>query len=133
MQTQKIGNTHIIVEDVNGQLKLKICYLNVLIPRLQFGTMSRIIRIGYLLQNFKKAIVQNKDPWHSAPEGGWPCRAEIQWYGTTDAGLWDVWGNVRLWGLKSKIEQHTELLAMDANKDRSPTEISEMVLSENRN
>ena len=41
----------------------------------------------------------------------------------------DVWGNVILWGLKCEIERYAELSAMDANKDKSPTKTSEMVLS----
>ena len=60
-QTQKCGNTRIIVENVNGELKLQIRHLNVLIPYLQFGIISKVAWIGYLLQNFKKAVIQDRD------------------------------------------------------------------------
>ena len=62
------------------------------------------------------------------PEGGRPCRAEIRWCGATDAGLRDVRDNVRLWGLECEIKHHTELSRMAEHRDKSPTEISGMVL-----
>ena len=129
-QTQKVGNTRIVVENVNGEMKLQIRYLNVLIPTLQFGTISQIVRIGYLLQNFKKSIIQNRDPLEFVEEEGRPCRAEVRWYGATDAGLRDVRGNVRLWGLQCEIERHAELTAMAEHANKSAIEISEMVLAE---
>jgi len=129
-QTQKIGNIRIIVENVNGETKQQIRYLNVLIPTLQFGIVSKIVRIGYLMQNFKRAIIQNDDPGSKPPANGCPCRAEIRWYGGTDAGLKDVRNNVRLWGLKSEIERHRTLRAMEEHKHKSATEISELILGE---
>ncbi|KAL7534641.1 hypothetical protein ACHAXR_006013 [Thalassiosira sp. AJA248-18] len=130
-QTQKVGNTRIIVENVNGELKLGIHYLNVLIPCTQFGIISKVVRIGYLLQNFKKAIIQKRNPDETAPQRSRPCRAEIRWYGATDDGLVDVRGNVRLWGMKSEIELHNKLSQMEEHKTKTPTEISEMVLAKN--
>ena len=129
-QTQKIGNTRIIVENVNGELKLQIRYLNVLIPCLQFGIISKIVRVGYLLQNFKKAIIQNNNPGVSLPEGGRPCRGEIRWYGATDAGLRDVRDNVWLWSLTCEIDRHAKLSEKEENQNKSPIEISKMVLNE---
>lgn len=67
-QTQKIGNTRIFVECVNGSFKLQIRYLNVLVPTLQFGILSKIVRIGYLLQNFKKALIHERG--EVQPNGG---------------------------------------------------------------
>jgi len=130
-QTQKVGNTRIIVENVNGGLKLQIRYLNALIPTLQFGLVSKIVRIGYLIQNFKKAIVQDIGAGDSTDsDGGKPCRAEVRWYGATCAGLRDVRDSVHLWGLKCEIARHAELWAMEEHKDKSAIEISEMVLDE---
>ena len=129
-QTQKIGNTRIIVENVNGEMKEGIRYLNVLIPTLQFGIISKIVRIGYLMQNFKKAIIQNKDPHEADPTGGRPCRAEIRWYGATDTGLRDVRDNIRLWGLQCEIERFDELVAMEEHKNKSAIEIADLILDE---
>ena len=93
-QTQKVGNNRIIVENVNGELKLHIRKLNFFIPTLQFGMISKIVRMGYLFQNFKCAIIQNRDPNDGkATVGIHPCRCEIQMYGATDAGLRDVRDN----------------------------------------
>lgn len=111
-QTQKIGNTRIIIENVNGELKLQIRYLNVLVPTLQFGIVSKLVRIGFLIQNFKKAIIQNRDPGEVAGHDR-PCRAEIRWYGAFDVGLRDVRPLVKMWGLKCEIKRHAELSAMD--------------------
>lgn len=130
-QTQKLGNTRIVVENVNGELKLQIRYLNVLIPCLQLGIVSKIVRVGYLLQNFKKAIIQHRpdeDQDESGDGAGRPCRAEVRWYGASDAGLRDVRDNIRLWGLESEIKRHAELT--EQHRTKSPTEISDMVLDE---
>ena len=67
------------------------------------------------------------------PANGRPCRAEIRWYGGTDAGLKDVRNNVRLWGLKSEIERHRTLWSMEEHKHKSATEISELILGERLN
>ena len=76
-QTQKNANLRIIVENVNGELKLQFWCLNVLIPVVQFPIISKIVRIGYLLQNFKKALIQNVDQLLKSTGVNWPCRTEI--------------------------------------------------------
>ena len=140
-QTQKIGNTRIIVENVNGDCKLQIRHLNVLIPCHQFGVISKIVRIGYLLQNFKCAVIQNRVPVlpgsnvddadvDGVSDDGRPCRGEIRWYGATDNGLRDVRDNICLWGMNCEIKRHQELSGKEENKNKSPIEISEMILNE---
>ena len=99
---------------------------------------AQIVRIGYLLQNFKCAIIQNREP--DAPGGkvmddpdvddGRPCRVEIRWYGATYTGLRYVRDNVNLWGLNCEIKRHKELSDENENKNKSPVEIIEMVLNE---
>lgn len=127
-QTQKIGNTRIIVENVNGELKLQIRYLNVLIPCTQFPIISKIVRIGFLLQNFKKAIIQNNTPGAKAQKRGRPCRAAVRWYGANDDGLVNVLDNVRLWGLQCEVDLHSKLSQMEEHKEKTPEQISEIVL-----
>uniref|UniRef100_A0A7S2PD48 DDE Tnp4 domain-containing protein n=1 Tax=Skeletonema marinoi TaxID=267567 RepID=A0A7S2PD48_9STRA len=131
-QTQKIGNTRIIIENVNGGVKSDVRYLNALIPCHQFGIISQLVRIGFLMQNFKKPLIQNNNPDSKLDERakGVPCRAEVRWYGATCAGLSDVRGSIYKWGLNCEIERHSELQKMEAHKDKSMVEISEMVLSE---
>lgn len=58
---QNSGNTRIIVENVNGGLKADFRYLNGLVPCSQFSCISKIVRIGYLMQNFKRPIVQRRN------------------------------------------------------------------------
>ena len=129
-QTQKIGNTRIVVENVNGEMKLQIRMLNVLIPCNQFSIISQIIRIGYLLQNFKKPIVQRigGKSKNKKSSKGRCCRGEVRWYGGKDDGLVDVRPNIRLWGMQSEINRHAELTELHPGK--SALEISEMVLAE---
>lgn len=117
-------------------MKLHLRYLNVLIPCQQFGIISKIVRIGHLLQNFKKAIIQRNNPDDVLGGEGRPCRAEIRWYGATDAGLRDIRSNVRHWGLECEIELHQALTMAEHEKKqlnpqykmKTPTEISEIVL-----
>jgi len=126
---QKIGNTRIIVENVNGEMKQQIRWLNnCLIPTLQFSIIFKIVFMGYLLQNFKKAVIQNHDASESTASSGHPCRTEICWYGATDADLRDVCSNVRLWSMRSKIACHAELSEMPEHDGKTATDISEMVL-----
>ena len=86
--------------------------------------------MGYLLQNFKKAIIQNCDPNEPTPPGGQPCRAEIQWYGVRDVGLRDVCSNVRLWGMQCEIDRQAELSKLPERSNKTPADISELVLDE---
>ena len=115
---------------MNGEVKLGIRYFNVLISCLQFSIISQVVEIAYLLQNFKKSIIQNRDVDKTAPDKGRPCRVEVRWYGATDSGLRDVRDNVRLWGMKSEIDLHAKLSSMDEHKNKTSVEISELVLSE---
>ena len=92
--------------------------------------MSKIARISYLLQNFRKAIVQNRDPSDANPDGGRPCRAEIRWYGATDEGLIDVRDDIRLWGLECEKQRMKELLEMNEYKNKTKIELADIILSE---
>lgn len=127
-QTQKLGNTRIIVENLNGELKGQVRYLNCLIPCLQFPIISKLVRAGYLLQNLKKPIIQNNNPRDTKLEDGCPCRAEVRYYGATAPGLVDIRGEIHLWGMDCEIKRHKQL--SDMHVDKSPIEISEMVLEE---
>ena len=82
------------------------------------------------MQNFKKAIIQNRDPHKAAPFGGRPCRAEIRWYSATDASLRNVCDNIRLWGLQCEIERFSELVAMEEHKNKLAIEIAYLILDE---
>ena len=103
-QTQKIGNTRILIKIVNCEIKLDLHYLNALIPCVHFDVISKLVRVGYLLQNFKKPIVQNTDLnaiFRKANEddesndeaisaSGRPSRDEVRWFGGTDNRLRDA-------------------------------------------
>ena len=82
------------------------------------------------MQNFKKAIIQNRDPHKAATLGGRPCRAEIRWYRATYTGLRDVRNNIRLWGLQCEIERFDELVAMEEHKNKLAIEIADLILDE---
>lgn len=121
-----------MIENLNGSVKLQVRYFNGSVKCLQFGSISKVVRIGYLMQNFKKAVIQNNNYAANGAGDRRPCRAAIRWYGRTDAGLRDVRGDVHLWGLDCEIELHKKLsaMAMDAHKDKTPIEISELVLAQ---
>jgi hypothetical protein len=120
-----------VIENLNGSVKSQIRYFHGPVQCVQFGSISKVVRIGFLMQNFKKAVIQNNNyATNGTANDKRPCRAAIRWYGRTDAGLRDVRGDVHLWGLKCEIELHNQLSAMDAHKDKSPIEISELVLAQ---
>jgi len=62
--------------------------------------------------------------------GGRPCRAEIRWYGATDAGLCNICDNIRLWGLQCEIEIFDEMVSMEEHKNKSAIEIADLILNE---
>jgi hypothetical protein len=129
--TQNKGNTRIVVENVNGSVKVQIRYLLGLARILQFGTISKVVRIGYLLQNFKRGMIQNNNyDTESSPVVGRPCRSEIRWYGAKDSGLRDVRDTPKLWGLQCEIDLHEQMSAMSEHKDKTPIQISEMILAQ---
>jgi hypothetical protein len=120
-----------VVENVNGGVKVQIRYLLGLARILQFGTISKVVRIGYLLQNFKLGMIQNNNyDTESSTGNGRPCRAEIRWYGASDAGLRDVRDQPHLWGLQCEIDLHEQMSALEEHKDKSPIEISELILAQ---
>lgn len=50
--TQKIANTRIIIEQVNGGAKMSGQYFNGVVPVLQLGLALLLLRICFLMQNF---------------------------------------------------------------------------------
>ena len=55
--------------------------------------------------------------------------AEIRWHGATDAGLVNTRPSIRLWGMRSEIKLHEELSAIEDYKNKTPTQISKVVLA----
>jgi hypothetical protein len=129
-RTQKVGNLRINVENVNGGVKSQIRFLHSSVQCLQFGSISKVVRIGYFMQNFKRAIIQNHNycVGESNTNVGRPCRAAVRWCGANDAGLRDVRGDIHLWGLKEEIRMHKELSAKAEHEHKDKIQISEMIL-----
>ena len=118
-QTQKVGNTRITIENVDGEMKDQIRFVRCLITCLQFLILLKVVKMGHLLQNFKCAIIQNRDPNEPTPARGRPCCGEIRWYGATDTGIRNVCSNVRLWGMQFEITLHAELSNMPEHSSKS--------------
>lgn len=114
--TEKVGNTRIPVEQLNGAVQ---------IPILQLGLASIIFQTTFLLQNFKYGFTQGR----SGSCEGQPCKAEIRWYGATEDGLFDAWSQPKWWAMQTELCQWKELQAK--HKNLSDTKISELVLCEN--
>jgi hypothetical protein len=124
--TQKVGNTRIVVEQVNGGTKMSCRYFNGTIPILQLGLAPKILRVCYLLQNFHPALIHGQS-MEGTEDNPRPCRAHIRWYGATDEGLADVRGVVNLWGSKREREHFADLVVQ--HPDIDTVEIGEMVLA----
>ena len=92
---------------------------------LQFGLVSPIFNIGYLMQNFRPSFISG----HEGPRLGRPCCEEVRFFGADDGGLMDVRGMPELWATNSQRRRHqklTEVLGFTYDA----TAISELVLSE---
>ena len=94
----------------------------------QYGITSKIVRIGYLLQNFKKPIVQHRGGESKKSSKGLCSRAEVRWYGGKHDSLVNLRVDVRLWGMQCEIDHHSDLST--AHLGQSALQISEMVLAE---
>lgn len=133
--TQKIGNTRIVIEQVNGGAKMQGRYFNGIIPILQIGLAPLLLRVCFLMQNFRPAFIQgcnDPDIDVSANERHLrPSRAEIRWYDGTDDGLVDVRAEVHLWGTNAEIQRFAELRKLNSNTGKTNTDIAELVLAEN--
>ena len=129
--TQKVGNSRIVVEQLNGQAKMSTRYFNGTIPILQLGLAPLILRVAIMLQNFKLAFIQGADSPDTCDHLR-PSRAEIRWYGGTDDGLIDIRDHPELWATETEKKRIQELKAEYecAGKRISDTEIAEIVLAE---
>jgi hypothetical protein len=94
VHTQNVGNTRILSEQNNWQMKMPIRCLNSVIPVLLLDLVSIIFRFAFLFQNFRVGFVIGNQK-----EGGEgrPSRAAVRWLGATDEGLIDVRGLHHLW------------------------------------
>jgi hypothetical protein len=128
-ETQKIGNTRIVIEQCNGGAKQQGSYFNGVIPLTQLGLAPSIMKVCFLMQNFKPAYIHGYD--HSRKvNGGRPCRGEVRWFGASDNGLIDVRGQVDKWGTQKEIQRFLELQNMEENKNKTTIHIGQMVLDE---
>ena len=128
--TQKVGKSRIVIEQCNGQMKEATNFFDSKIKIQQLGLADRIFRSSFLLQNFKLPFIQERDERDDRAKVGRPCKAEVQWYGSTDDGLVDVRPEVELWGIESEIVRWHELRNMDEHLELTNTDISEMVFEE---
>jgi len=137
--TQKIGNTRIVIEQVNGGAKMQGRYFNGVIPITQLALAPLLLRVCFLMQNFRPSFIQGRCKQgnngnasdNESETDSRPSRAEVCWYGGTDDGLEDVRGKVHLWGTKVEIRRFGELRKLHKNKDKSLEDIGKMVLQEN--
>jgi hypothetical protein len=88
---------------------------------------ERFAKLANLIRNQMGGDNSDDEP----SDIGHPCRGEIRWYGATDVGLRDYRPDVHTWGMKDEIALHKQLSSTREHKDKSPTEISEMVLAKN--
>ena len=88
-------------------------YFDKTISVNQLALADSIFRVGFLLQNFKVAFIQER------PEGcsnvGRPCVVEIHWYSGMDEGLVGVRPMVDLWGSDSEVKQFHALRLLPSN------------------
>ena len=125
VHTEKVGNTRIPIEQLNGTSKAASRYFRGPVPILQLGLASKLFCISYLMQNFKYGVTQGR----SGSCENCPCKAEIRWYGNTEDGLFDACPFPKLWATNTELRCWNDLRLKYSHA--SDTDISEMVLSEN--
>jgi hypothetical protein len=121
--TQKVGNTRIVIEQNNGQMKMSTRYFNSDIPVLQLDLVSIIFRVAFLFQNFRVGFIIGNQKGTGA---GRPPRAAVRWLGDSDDGLIDVRALPHLWATKSMLSKHKALT--NSFPGLSATQVSELLL-----
>jgi hypothetical protein len=134
---QKVGNTRIVVEQVNGNAKMTGGYFKNTIPLVQLDLAPILMRICFLMQNFHPALIHGQSMvGDDQMRKERPCRAEIRWYGATDDGLVDIRPHIEWWGTVTEKRRFSELLAEHSTTTCTPpdkeklTKIAEIVLAE---
>jgi hypothetical protein len=127
--TQKVGNTRIAIEQLNGAAKAACNYLDHNVPILQLGLAPLIVKVVYLMQNFRPGWVQGRRKTDDDKLLGRPCKAEVRWYGATEDGLFDARKFPWLWATQSELKRWKELRVERPLLD--DISISELVLQEN--
>ena len=121
----KIGNTRMVIEQVNEQGKTENRYFRGATPISQLTLISHIMRICFCMANFKVPYVHGR---REASTGRRPCRAANLYLGSS-AGAWtfDARPQIKLWGSRAMQAIHAELSRRFPAV--SATEVSEMVLN----
>jgi hypothetical protein len=126
-RTQKVGNTRIAVEQLNGGSKASCNFFNSNIKILQLGLAPIIVKVVFLMQNFRPGYVQGRRVRKDDQEGR-PCRGEVRWYDATEDGLFDARGDPKLWATLSELKRWNELRVEQPNV--TDETISDLVLAE---
>jgi hypothetical protein len=114
-QTQKVGNTRIAIEQLNGATKAAARWLNGEVPISMLGILSLFMRTKFLMQNCRPGFVQGRV---ETPEEGRPSRAEVRYYDATEDGLFDAREFPELWATVSELKRWVVLRA-DRLKSRN--------------
>ena len=133
--TQKIGNTRIVIEQVNGGAKLPTQFFDRKIKILQIGLADKIFRSSFLLTNFKLGFIQGRvapTDTNGKPvrQPARPCKAEIRYFGARDEGLVDAREHPEWWATTPELKRWQELRTSEENDELTDVEISEKVLQE---
>ena len=124
--TQKVGNSRIVIEQVNGQMKMQDRYFNGKVPILQTSIVSLLFKNGFMMTNFKVGFVIGN---HTGAARGRECRAAVRYTGKSDDGLIDVRGMPETWATKSEMKRFKK--AMEIFPSMPPADVGELVLSGN--
>ena len=131
--TQKVGNTRIVVEQSNGQMKMANRYFDGKVPITQTSVVSALFRNGFMFQNFKVGFVIGN---HQGSTGGRQCKAAIRWLGKTDSGLIDARGLPETWATRSERARLAQLmiasageLSLSSSAGLSPVDAAELLFS----
>ena len=126
----KVGNTRIIIEQVNEQGKTENRYFARPTPISQTTLVSHLMRICFCMANFKVPYIHGR---REASTGGRPCRAANVWGGASAGALtFDARPDINLWGSTTMKQIHASLKARyfptNCSIDQL-TVISEMILT----
>ena len=127
--TQKVGNTRIVIEQVNNQGKQMAGCFDKKVRMDQLGLADLLVYSTFLMTNFRLALIQGNST-SNVTDKGRPCKAKIRWHDGFDDGLVDVRGQVELWGTQTEIYRWHALRNNTANSSLSDIDISELVLKE---
>ena len=122
--TQKIGNSRIVIEQDNGQMKMSNRYFNGKVPPTQTRLVSYLFRNAFMITNFKVPFTIGNREGSTA---GRPCKGADRYAGARDKGTADLTHVPRAWASKTEKASIKAMMAANSSLTEGGAAVSRLL------